>query len=83
MAAHWDWAMPWGAPKSLTDQEVYSLTAYLLHLNGIIGEANVIDAETLPRCRCPTGINSSAYIQGNHSTWVASAARGDTFSMHN
>ena len=29
-------AMPWGAPKSLTDQEVYSLTANLLHLNGII-----------------------------------------------
>src|SRR6516162_1154517 len=40
-------AMPWGAPKSLTDQEVYSLTAYILHLNGIIGEADVINAQTL------------------------------------
>jgi cytochrome c len=39
--------MPWGAPKSLTDQEVYSLTAYILHLNGIIGEADVINAQTL------------------------------------
>jgi cytochrome c len=50
-------AMPWGAPKSLTDQEVYSLTAYLLQLNGIIGEADVINAHTLPKARMPNRDN--------------------------
>jgi cytochrome c len=50
-------AMPWGAPKSLADQEVYSLTAYLLHLNGIIGEADVIDAQTLPKVQMPNRDN--------------------------
>ena len=50
-------AMPWGAPKSLTDQEVYSLTAYILHLNGIIGEADVINAQTLPKVQIPNRDN--------------------------
>jgi cytochrome c len=50
-------AMPWGAPKSLTDQEVYSLTAYILHLSGIISEADVINAQTLPRVQMPNRDN--------------------------
>ena len=50
-------AMPWGAPKSLTDQEVYSLTAYILHLNGIIREADVINAQTLPKVQMPNRDN--------------------------
>jgi S-disulfanyl-L-cysteine oxidoreductase SoxD len=50
-------AMPWAAPKSLTDEEVYSLTAYILHLNGIIGEPDVIDAQTLPKVRMPNRDN--------------------------
>jgi S-disulfanyl-L-cysteine oxidoreductase SoxD len=49
--------MPWGAPKSLTDQEVYSLTAYILHLNGIISEADVINAQTLPKVQMPNRDN--------------------------
>src|SRR5215510_1504392 len=31
-------AMPYNAPHSLTNDEVYALTAYLLHLNGVIAE---------------------------------------------
>ena len=50
-------AMPWGVPKSLTDQEVYSLTAYILHLNGIISEADVINSETLPKVQMPNRDN--------------------------
>jgi S-disulfanyl-L-cysteine oxidoreductase SoxD len=50
-------AMPWGAPKSLTDQEVYSLTAYLLYLNGIISEADVINVQTLPKVQMPNRDN--------------------------
>jgi len=37
----WDYinrAMPWTAPKSLTTDEVYSVTAFLLSLNGIVPE---------------------------------------------
>src|SRR5579864_3493145 len=50
-------AMPWGAPKSLTDQEVYSLTAYILYLNGIISEADVINVQTLPKVQMPNRDN--------------------------
>jgi len=46
-------AMPFHAPGSLTDQEVYSLTAFLLHANGIIDSAAVINAETLPKVMMP------------------------------
>jgi cytochrome c len=49
--------MPWGAPKSLTDQEVYSLTAYILQLNGIISEADVINAQTLSKVQMPNRDN--------------------------
>jgi S-disulfanyl-L-cysteine oxidoreductase SoxD len=50
-------AMPWGAPKSLSDQEVYSLTAYILYLNGIISEADVINVQTLPKVQMPNRDN--------------------------
>jgi cytochrome c len=50
-------AMPWAAPKSLTDEEVYSLTAYILRLNGIISEADVINAQTLPKVKMPNRDN--------------------------
>jgi cytochrome c len=50
-------AMPWGAPKSLTDREVYSLTAYILHLNGIISEADVMNVQTLPKVQMPNRDN--------------------------
>jgi cytochrome c len=46
-------AMPWHQPKTLTDDEVYALTAYILALNKIIGEDDVINAETLPKVNMP------------------------------
>ncbi len=46
-------AMPWQQPKSLTGDEVYALTAYLLVLNKVIGEGEVMDAQSLPRVRMP------------------------------
>jgi hypothetical protein len=33
--------------------QVYAVTAYLLHLNGIIGEQDVMDAKTLPHVKMP------------------------------
>ena len=50
-------AMPYNAPHSLTDKEVYALTAYLLALNKVIGENETIDAETLPKVKMPNRDN--------------------------
>jgi S-disulfanyl-L-cysteine oxidoreductase SoxD len=46
-------AMPFQAPESLTNDEVYALTAYLLSLNGIIDEDDEMNARTLARVRMP------------------------------
>jgi cytochrome c len=46
-------AMPLGASKSLSDDEVYAVAAYILQLNGIIGEGEVIDARTLAKVQMP------------------------------
>jgi len=46
-------AMPLNAPKSLSDDEVYAVSAYILRLNGIIGEADAIDAQILPQVQMP------------------------------
>jgi len=46
-------AMPYTQPQSLSDDEVYAVTAYLLQLNGIIGEADEMNAQTLPKVTMP------------------------------
>ena len=46
-------AMPWPQPKSLTNEEVYALTAFILARNKVIGENDVMNAETLPKVRMP------------------------------
>jgi mono/diheme cytochrome c family protein len=46
-------AMPWQQPKTLTSDEVYALTAYLLVLNKVIGENDAMNATTLPQVRMP------------------------------
>ncbi len=46
-------AMPLTAPQSLTNDEVYAVTAYLLSIDGIVGKDAVLDAKTLPLVRMP------------------------------
>jgi S-disulfanyl-L-cysteine oxidoreductase SoxD len=46
-------SQPVDEPGSLTPDQVYAVTAYLLHLNGIISESDVLDARTLPAIRMP------------------------------
>jgi cytochrome c len=46
-------AMPMDAPESLGADEVYAITAYLLHRNGIIGESDEMNAQTLPAVTMP------------------------------
>jgi S-disulfanyl-L-cysteine oxidoreductase SoxD len=46
-------AMPYQQPRSLTDDEVYALTAYLLAANKLIGDNDAMNARTLPKVRMP------------------------------
>jgi S-disulfanyl-L-cysteine oxidoreductase SoxD len=46
-------AMPWTSPRSLTDDQVYALTAYILAQNKLIEASQVIDATTLPKVQMP------------------------------
>jgi mono/diheme cytochrome c family protein len=46
-------AMPITNPLSLTSDEVYAVTAYVLALNGIIGEDAVMNAQSLPQVKMP------------------------------
>ena len=45
--------MPMHAPKSLTDDEVYAISAHLLHLNGLVPGDAIMDKEKLPRVVMP------------------------------
>jgi hypothetical protein len=46
-------AMPWQQPMTLTNDEVYALTAYIFASNKLIGENDAMDAKTLPKVRMP------------------------------
>jgi len=55
-ATVWDYvnrAMPLDRPGTLTHNQVYSLVAFILHMNGIVGENDVLDAKTLPKIQMP------------------------------
>jgi mono/diheme cytochrome c family protein len=46
-------AMPFNQPGLLSHSEVYSVVAYILFMNGIVGEKDVLNARTLPKIRMP------------------------------
>lgn len=46
-------AMPFAAPQSLSPDEVYSVVAYLLHINDLVPQDAVMDAQSLPKVRMP------------------------------
>lgn len=52
----WDYinrAMPFPRAKTLTPEQVYAVTAYVLHLNEILPADAVLDAKSLPEVRMP------------------------------
>ena len=56
----WDFinrAMPSTKPGSLTPDEVYAATAFVLFLNDVIKETDAMDATTLPKVRMPNRDN--------------------------
>lgn len=46
-------AMPFEEPGTLTADQVYAVTAYVLYLNGLVGEDDVLDRESLPQVVMP------------------------------
>jgi S-disulfanyl-L-cysteine oxidoreductase SoxD len=46
-------AMPITSPQSLTNDEVYALTAYILSIDGIVPKDAVLDAKSLPQVKMP------------------------------
>jgi S-disulfanyl-L-cysteine oxidoreductase SoxD len=50
-------AMPAQMPHSLTDDEVYALTAYILAENKLIGANDTMDAQSLPKVKMPNRDN--------------------------
>jgi len=54
----WDYinrGMPLNREGTLTADEVYALTAYLLNINGVIRDDEILDAQTLPKVKMPIG----------------------------
>jgi len=57
-------AMPYNESKSLTNDEVYAVVAYILQLNGVIGENVTIDAKTLPKVKMPNRDGFVTFARG-------------------
>ncbi|HEX6214792.1 MAG TPA: cytochrome c [Vicinamibacterales bacterium] len=56
----WDYinrAMPMNREGTLTADEVYALTAYLLFINDVVPEDVVLDPQSLPKVKMPIGDN--------------------------
>jgi S-disulfanyl-L-cysteine oxidoreductase SoxD len=52
-------SMPLDSPHSMTPDQVYAVSAYIYHLNGLVEQDFVADAETLPAIEMP---NRDAFI---------------------
>ena len=46
-------AMPFNSPGSLSNEEVYNVTAFLLYQNKLIDSVKLLDAESLPKVEMP------------------------------
>jgi S-disulfanyl-L-cysteine oxidoreductase SoxD len=67
----WDFihrGMPLGNEGSLTPDEVYALTAYLLFLNHVIPEDQVLDKQSLPKVKMPIGDDYARLPDWKHGT---------------
>ncbi|CAG0972828.1 S-disulfanyl-L-cysteine oxidoreductase SoxD [Myxococcaceae bacterium] len=51
-------AMPFDAPKSLSDDEAYAVVAWILYRNGLVAEDEIVDAKSLPRVEMPNRSNT-------------------------
>lgn len=70
ISALWDYirrAMPWTQPKSLTDDEVYAVTAYLLQLGGIVPESFVLSDRNIAEVQ--QRLPNRAGLHTDHGLW--------------
>ena len=58
-------AMPVNQPRTLKDQEVYALVAYILSIDGIVAKNAVLDAKSLPKVKMP---NRDGFIDRSGAT---------------
>jgi cytochrome c len=49
--------MPFTQPVSLSNDQIYALTAYLLNINKVIADDAVMDAKSLPAVKMPNRDN--------------------------
>jgi cytochrome c len=69
----WDYinrAMPLNKEVTLTPDNVYSLVAFLLFKNGVIAEAQVMDAQTLPKVKMPNRDHAALATEWKHGAPV-------------
>ncbi|MBO0906420.1 cytochrome c [Jiella sp. MQZ13P-4] len=64
-------AMPFNAPQSLTPDQVYAVSAYVLNLNGIVPDDAVMDKETLAKVEMP---NRDGFVQMDTKTLAKTTA---------
>ncbi|MEX6506055.1 c-type cytochrome [Jiella sp. M17.18] len=64
-------AMPFNAPQSLTPDQVYAVSAYVLNLNGIVPDDAVMDRNTLPKVEMP---NRDGFVQMDTKTLAKTTA---------
>jgi S-disulfanyl-L-cysteine oxidoreductase SoxD len=57
-------AMPLSESKSLSNDEVYAVVAYILQLNGIIRDNEVINEQSLPKIRMPNREEFTTFSRG-------------------
>ncbi len=58
--------MPFMSPRTLSDDQVYALTAYLLSINNLIGQNDVMDAKSLPKVKMPNAGKFIDPVPGPH-----------------
>jgi len=67
----WDYinrAMPLNREGTLTADEVYALTAFLLYINDVIPAEEVLDAQSLPKVKMPIGNDYAPLPEWKHGT---------------
>jgi cytochrome c len=72
----WDYiyrAMPWTAPKSLTPDEVYAVTAFLLNLGGIVPDDFTLSDRTMPQAQALLPNRNG--VTTDHAMWPGGKPR--------
>ncbi|OYU30987.1 MAG: cytochrome C [Comamonadaceae bacterium PBBC2] len=73
----WDYinrAMPWNAPKTLTPDEVYAVTAFLLNLSGIVADDFTLSEKTIHEVQ--QRMPNRHGVTTNHSLWPGREFKG-------